>query len=113
MSDLGYLMSMRLRQNWLYKADSMDCNVEFRITDPLSRTDWYVYAQDAESPKRLLAIADGGSTETLDPAAIIDYTVIKSLFDLDGEYLIFDNNYVPRLASVVYQKLRGKYDIKS
>lgn len=113
MNKVGYEMSMRLRANWGDKASAMDCNVEFRINDSLSGHSWYIYAQDPENPWRLLSIEDGGSSETLDPAVIADYSVIKDLFELNGDYLIFDNEFVPRLASVVYQKLKEKYDNKS
>lgn len=91
----------KLKVSWGEKADSLSCNAEVRVYDPLSSWECYIYAINPLDEDEIACIIKGFFVEVCDWRL----SEIATHFNSAGEQPIIDYEYRPRLASEVFKIL--------
>lgn len=91
----------KLKANWGERAETMECNAEVRVYDPLSKYECYIFALNPEDENEIWCIINGFSVET-DKLTLGE---IASYYNSHGEGLQVDYEYRPRQATEVYRSL--------
>lgn len=91
----------RLLKNWGQKADSMACNVEVRVYDPLSSWECFIYAMNPEDEDEIACILNGFEVEVCNWRL----SEIASHFNAHGEAPEVDNEFRPKRAAELFKQL--------
>ncbi len=94
----------KLKTNWGEKADALDCLAYVRVFDPLSPWQCYVYALNPDDEDEVECIVKVSKSQeaTLERWFM---TSIMSLFNTDGESVEVDEEYRPRRALDILNRL--------
>ncbi len=98
---LNYNQKQKLMSNWGEKANSMSCNVELKVYDPLSSWECFVYALNPEDEDEICCIIRGFGVEV----CLWSLTELSERYNVEGEYAEVDYEYRPRKASEVFKIL--------
>ncbi len=96
----------KLIANWGEKADSLHCFAEVRVYDPLSSWECYIFALNPEDNDEVQCIVKVSKAQE---ATVEKWylTNIKCLFNEYGEGVDIDDEYRPRRADYLLNKLNN------
>lgn len=106
---INNMQKKKLMDAWGDKAESLACNAEVRLYDPLSSWQCFIYAlnpEDEDEVKCILQIHKNAEA-ILESWFLKD---IKSLFNENGESVIVDDEYRQQRAAELFKRLnQGTY----
>jgi hypothetical protein len=97
----------RLLNNWGARAESMACNAEVRVYDPLSSWQCYILALNPEDENTIMCIV---STNKWAEPMLTDWTLydLSQLYNSNGEGPDLDKEYRPRRAAELFKLLNNE-----
>lgn len=93
----------KLQENWGDKSTAMQCFCECRLYDESTKWEWFIYAQNPQDFDGLIAIEN---TNVINPFCILSYSLLKEIFNFNGENILYDLSYRRRLAEAQYKLIK-------
>lgn len=91
--------------NWGPRADSLQCNAEMRVYDPLSDFCVYIYAQNRDDCDEIYCLINGFDVQT----TLWSMQELDGCYNSAGEKLKIDHTFRPTHVGELYKKLtKGK-----
>mgnify|MGYP001564356948 CR=1 FL=1 len=94
-----------LKNNWGALADSLACNAELRVYDPLSRWECFVFAINPEDEDEMACIINGFDVEVCHWR----FSELWARYNAHGEAPTIDREFRPRNAGEIYKTLKAKH----
>lgn len=96
--------SAKLKDNWGAKAESLQCQAELRVYDPLSDWQCYIYAMNPDNENEIMCLISGG--KNIEPVTV-DWTLYEMslLYNSHGEGVEIDTEYRPRQTAELFKML--------
>src|ERR1043166_3094410 len=103
---LSQKQTEKLKANWGELTETMECNAEVRVYDPLSDYECYIFGINQENEDEILCIINISGAEV----AQWSLKELEACYNSHGEGLQVDFEYRPRQAKEIYRRLiRGSY----
>lgn len=101
---INYEQKQKLMKNWDF-SDSLQCNAEIRLYDPMSSFQCYIIAMYHEDEDTIYCIIQ---TNKCSPPIATLYTVLQldEMYNEHGEGLEIDVEYRPRRAQEILTQLK-------
>jgi hypothetical protein len=96
------MANSKLLANWGELAETLECNAEMRVYDPLSDFCVYVFAQNPDDLDEIYCIIAGFDVEV----TLWSVDELQACYNSDGQKLKTDHSFKPTHAGKLLRKLQ-------